>query len=549
MIRDYRILKLLGEGGMGKVYLAEDNLERMVAIKELLPELTRSGEFLDRFRQEAKIQARLNHPNIVSIYSFFEESRIYYIVMEYVEGMSLRDLIRKKTGPIEEKRACRIFRQVLEGVEYAHNKGVVHRDLKPGNILIDQRDDVKIMDFGIAKMVGDIGHTRTGATLGTLYYESPEQINSAKDVDSRTDIFSLGITLFEMLTGKLPYNTDTDSTFVVMKQIVEDPLPDPRKFYPHISDWLIKLLAMMTEKDRNVRIKSCRECINAIESRVYPAANSVVMTQEDAIYEFKQSKHQKNQHVKIKEVVNSIGMKMALIPAGTFNMGSPESELGRFKNEKLHKVTLTKAFYIGKYPVTLREWKAVMGSNSGYFKGEDLPIEQVSWFDAVNFCNKLSSKDGLTPAYKIKGEEVTWNQNANGYRLPTEAEWEYSCRAGSTTAFYNGAITNNEKDPNCDKIAWYKYNSGSTTHAVGSKTPNAWGLYDMSGNEWEWCWDWYDEYQGAETDPVGPASGSIRVLRGGSWYLNAQYCRSADRLHSYPGLRFNDIGFRLVFVP
>jgi formylglycine-generating enzyme required for sulfatase activity len=164
-----------------------------------------------------------------------------------------------------------------------------------------------------------------------------------------------------MLTGKLPYITDTDSTFVVMKQIVEDPLPDPRKFYPHISDWLIKLLERMTEKDRNVRIQICRECINAIEGRVYPTANSVVMPHKDAIDEVTQSKPQKNQYVKIKENVNSIGMKMALIPAGTFNMGSPESELGRFKNEKLHKVTLTKAFYIGKYPVTQREWKVVMG--------------------------------------------------------------------------------------------------------------------------------------------------------------------------------------------
>jgi formylglycine-generating enzyme required for sulfatase activity len=286
--------------------------------------------------------------------------------------------------------------------------------------------------------------------------------------------------------------------------------------------------------------------MNAIEGRVYHAANSVVMTHKDAIDEVKQSKLKSNQQVKIEEIVTSIGMKMALIPPWTFNMGSPESELGRFKDEKLHKVTLTKSLYMGKYEVTQGQWKALMGSNPSYFKGEDLPVERVSWFDAVNFCNKLSDSNGRTRAYTINDENVTWNQNANGYRLPTEAEWEYACRAGSSTAFYNGSITNRGGDPNCDKIAWYTNYSSSTTHAVGGKTPNAWGLYDMSGNVWEWCWDWYGIYQGDVTDPIGDGSGSYRVGQGGGWNSSALNCRSANRCNLDPSYRTSSLGFRIA---
>ncbi len=236
-----------------------------------------------------------------------------------------------------------------------------------------------------------------------------------------------------------------------------------------------------------------------------------------------------------------------LIPAGTFTMGSPTSELGRDGDETQHTVTLTKGFYISPYEVTEELWDSVMGSG---ISTSQLPQVDVSWYDAIGFCNALSVQNGLTPAYMGSGTSWTWNQSANGYRLPSEAEWEYACRAGSVTAFANGPITFlfcNPPDPYLDVMGWYCGNAVSTTHNVGGKQANAWGLYDLHGNVLEWCWDVYVSYAGDVTDPTGPSSGSTRVIRGGSWRYNAQYCRSAYRLYNYPSsYPSGDVGFRVV---
>jgi len=236
------------------------------------------------------------------------------------------------------------------------------------------------------------------------------------------------------------------------------------------------------------------------------------------------------------------------INGGTFTMGSPTSEPGRDSDEVQHQVTVS-SFYMGKYEVTQKEYQEIMGTNSSYFKGDNLPVEQVSWFDAVEYCNRLSQKEGLTPAYTISGSgdnrTVTWNLNANGYRLPTEAEWEYAAKGGNgSPGNYTYAGSNN-----IDEVAWYEENSTGSTQDVGTKKPNGLGLYDMSGNVSEWCWDWYDKdyYQNSpQTDPIGASSGSYRVLRGGYWYYSAVYVRSANRDNVDPNYRDDSIGFRLV---
>ena len=235
-----------------------------------------------------------------------------------------------------------------------------------------------------------------------------------------------------------------------------------------------------------------------------------------------------------------------LVDPGTFMMGSPADELGRDSDETQHQVKLTQAFFFSEKEVTQAQWVEVVGSNPSYFPGcDECPVEQVSWYDAVEYCNALSALEDLDLAYEVNGTNVNWDESSNGYRLPTEAEWEYACRASTTTAFYSGGITETGcADPNLDEIGWYCGNASGATHEVGQKLSNAWGLYDMSGNAWEWCWDWYGEYSGDVTDPVGPDSGAWRVPRGGSWLISARYCRSADRSRGDPGSRNYTIGLR-----
>ena len=246
---------------------------------------------------------------------------------------------------------------------------------------------------------------------------------------------------------------------------------------------------------------------------------------------------------------------MVWIEPGTFMMGSPENELGRQSDEKLHEVTLTRGFSIGRTEVTQAQWESVMGNNPSYFAGcDDCPVETINWFDTVDYCNALSYLEGLTPAYKIVGREVVWEQASTGYRLPTEAEWEYACRAGTSTAFYNGGITYAACfDPNLDEIGWHCGNNGEWpqpdygTKPVGQKAPNPWGLYDMSGNVFEWCWDWEASYpDGPVVDPTGPNSGRYREERGGLWGNYSERCRSANRARMPPAHGGYANGFRVA---
>jgi len=614
-IRDYRIISLLGEGGMGKVYLAEDEmLERKVAIKILNPELGNNQELLARFRQEAKVQANLHHPNIVTLFTYFVENNNHCIVMEYAPGKTLKQIIREK-GKLSENETLSLLKGMLDGLGYAHQYGVVHRDIKPANIMVSEGGNVKIMDFGIAKVLGDRGLTRTGLKMGTVYYMSPEQVKAQKDIDQKTDIYSLGIVLFEMLSGKVPFDTNTESDYEVMDAIVKGNLRLDTLKPAGISENLISVITRMTAVERNERFLTClkvREGINGsgvgvksadIKSPETENLQSVRENKPVSVNTHKQeeikpavtdSYFTKSETARVDEdqkrvsqpesdqtespyqssgsgVSKSVSKKpwyvflgfiaiiilliltppggpselsfdqtkeMVFVKGGTFQMGSTEWDWAK----PIHSVTLSD-FFIGKYEVTQGLWKSVMGNNPSDFTGdENLPVENVSWYDAIEFCNKLSEKEGLQKVYSGSGKNIMMNMNANGYRLPTEAEWEYAARGGNLSKGYEYSGSNNAGD-----VAWYEYNSGSKTHPVGQKQPNELGIYDMSGNVLEWCWDWYGNYGSeSQTNPTGPSSGSHRIRRGGSWDDNAGNLRLANRDYIPPGLRGSYRGFRIA---
>jgi len=246
------------------------------------------------------------------------------------------------------------------------------------------------------------------------------------------------------------------------------------------------------------------------------------------------------------DFTNSLGMAFNYIEPGTFLMGSPPDEPGRYDNETQHQVTLTQGYYMQTTPVTQGQWVAVMGDNPSWFFncGNNCPVEGVSWYCVQDFIEALNVLEGT-----------------DRYALPTEAQWEYAARADSTTAFANGQITHigSGYDPVLDSMGWCWCNSepdhssrsdGKGTHPVAQKKPNAWGLYDMHGNVWEWVADWYGTYPySAVKNPTGPSSGTTRVVRGGSWYNITRACRSANRNYCTPGVRSYDHGFRLVLLP
>jgi sulfatase modifying factor 1 len=242
-------------------------------------------------------------------------------------------------------------------------------------------------------------------------------------------------------------------------------------------------------------------------------------------------------------------LEMVELPGGTFLRGSPDTDEEALEDEKpRHQVTVS-GFLMSRYPITRRLYQDIRDTSPEEWEKESnndhLPANYVSWFDAVSFCNALSVHVGLQPCYRIDGQQVEWDASADGYRLPTEAEWEYACRAGTTSKWSCG------DDPAAlEHYAWYAENANSNIQPVGTKEPNAWGLHDMHGNVWEWCWDWYAEYRPeAVSNPTGPQNGTSRVLRGGSAWIIPWLLRSAVRNWDEPENRDVIIGWRCVRRP
>jgi formylglycine-generating enzyme required for sulfatase activity len=512
-INSYRLNKFLGAGGFGGVFHASE-MVRNTSVQEVAIKVI--PESSDDKLNELQNARKLEHSNLIKAYSVgeftFLNTEMLYLVMELAQG-SLENHIAK--GSLSSSEIKNITAQVAQGLNYLHGQNKVHRDLKPGNILkVNQQ--YKLADFGLIRTLNNKSHTQTVHNSGTIIYMPPEAFRG--DISSAWDLWSLGIMLIEMTTNQLPYKFNNDINQLMAKVMnCELQIPSlPKEFKPIIEGCL--------QKDRKQRW-TAQQVLNALQpvgwnSPPSPPPAPAAVKKPVSPTPFTE------------KLPNRVTLEMVSLPAGQFLMGSPDSDSDARDWEKPQHPVKVNSFAIGKYPVTQAQYEAVMGTNPSKFQNNPQnPVERVSWNNAQAFCQKLSQITGKT------------------YRLPTEAEWEYACRAGTTTRYYFGDDANRLGD-----YAWYRGNSQDKTHPVGQKKPNAWGLYDMSGNVWEWCEDnWHDNYIGAPTD--GSAwlinndnRSHLKCLRGGSWFSNPSYCRSASRYWFIPGIDDFYYGFRVACV-
>ncbi|HEY5535061.1 MAG TPA: serine/threonine-protein kinase, partial [Ignavibacteria bacterium] len=276
-ILNYEIVSKITEGGMGKIYRARHtSLDRLVVVKQLHSQFTDDKHFKERFLNEAQILASLNHQNIITVYDFIEIDNEFMIIMEYVDGDTIDEMIEKQGGGFHHARAIHIFKQILSGFSYAHSEGIVHRDIKPSNVILKHNDIPKILDFGIARMVQkDFRITKAGTKMGSLLYMSPEQI-LGMDVDSRSDIYSLGLLLFEMLSGALPYNIVNNTDYEIMECILKEEIKDINALIPGLPYGIGNILRKACAKNASERFQTCNEFITALDKGTAPPIKNEV---------------------------------------------------------------------------------------------------------------------------------------------------------------------------------------------------------------------------------------------------------------------------------
>jgi serine/threonine-protein kinase len=550
--RRFRIVRRLGAGGMGTVFLAEQIGvgNRPVALKVLNRKLLDDPELLLRFQNEAASTGRISHMNVVTIYESGQaDDGTPYIAMQFLEGESLRQVLKRR-GALPLPEVAEILQQAARGLNAAHKLGIIHRDIKPDNIFLTYGDEgeliIKVVDFGIAKLREASTNTMTGMVLGTPAYISCEQASGmrSEELDARADVYSLGVVVYEMLTGRVPFHSDTPFGYL-RKHLMEDPPPfrtvaPALGVPPAVESAIMKALV----KDRNQRYASTLDFARALASAAQPTPRFEASAPIPPIpivlpiaAEVNKPLHSATVFLppeptqpgsKRESRVNPIdGLRYMWIPPGSFQMGCSPGDTECEDDEKPpHQVTITKGFWLGQTEVTVGAYKRfaiavgkAMPPAPAFnpaWRNEQMPMVNVSWDNARAYC--------------------VW---ATG-RLPTEAEWEYAARAGGTQVRY-GSL---------DEVAWYNANSGRRAHPVGEKRANGFGLCDMLGNVWEWLNDWYDEnyYRNSlSQDPPGPATGHDRVLRGGSWLNDPRNVRLTNRYGNVPiSVGDDNYGFRCV---
>jgi formylglycine-generating enzyme required for sulfatase activity/predicted Ser/Thr protein kinase len=616
----YRVVAFLGEGGMGFVFRAEDDgLQRPVALKVMRPEIADLPTARERFLREGRAAAAIKSDHVITIHDVGEENGVVFLAMEFLAGENLDDWLKAQPTPVPGKAVVRVAKHILKGLAAAHEKGLIHRDIKPANLWVETGTKrIKLLDFGLTRLADtEQDLTGPGQVLGTPTYMAPEQARGER-VDGRADLFSVGVVLYRMITGKSPFVRD--ERMAVLFAVTFNPVPTVASLGVDIPDDLGRLidqllakgaddrpqsaeaaLAVVTEVERQLRAdqaapptatrpdgpqspppgqervqndptprsgSAARVLPHEVETDLVPVRKSNVKwilagiaatvllvllvvfvvshkskptappseVMEPFVFVVDGVDKKEMRSVLTLDIGGGEKMEFVRINEGTFWMGAPDGEEEAKDDEKPQReVEFDRGFYLGKYEVTQAEYKAVTGETPSHFKGNRLPVEQVSWEDANEFCKTLSDL--------IKRKAV----------LPSEAQWEYACRAGTKTPFHFGSKLNGDL-ANCD--GRFPYPMGTTkgvnkdtTVEVGSYPANPWGLHDMHGNVSEWCQDSYGPYDKVESkrNPLRLAvkADERLVLRGGSWGHEPRVCRASSRALDSPKGRQRFVGFRV----
>jgi len=537
----YKPSKELGNGAFGKTFLAVDlgkPSQPQCVIKQFIftspnPSLVQKAKEL--FYEEAKQLEKLGkHDQIPELFGYHEQEDRLYLIQEFIDGENLLEELYQD-GAFNEAKIYQVLADLLPVLEFIHSHQVIHRDIKPENIM-RRRSDQKLflIDFGAVKQTTATSFQITGTAIGSPAYQAPEHLRGRAIFSS--DIYSLGVSCLQLLTNIEPLNLlDNNGEFLWRDYLLNNP----------VQNNLGKILDKMTKYQLRDRYKLVQEILQDINTtKSEPSYKWIDMVTGKANFlfnpfyttsliekSFVQIFNTKNAGISFMEYLKNhnllpggVPLVMIAIPGGTFNMGSNES----CEEKPIHTVTI-QPFYLGEYPVTQEQYQVIMGENPSHYKGKRHPVENVNWEKAMEFCDKLSQKTGKK------------------YRLPSEAEWEYACRAGTQTKYCFG-----DDEGRLQDYAWYSNNSENITHPIGQKKSNAFGLYDMHGNVWEWCCDrWHENYIGAPDNGSSwetPPKENHRVQRGGSWGNYAFNCHSAGRGRTLADISFSNIGFRVALT-
>ena len=444
-IHNYEIKSLLGEGGMGNVYLAvHTQLGRKVAIKSLHQQLVKNEGLRARFKQEANTMAHLQHNGIVTLFDYVEDERGLFLIMEFVEGTQLDEYIRNVSGPIPAERALPILNDILDAFAYAHEQGVVHRDIKPSNILITNDGKVKILDFGIAKMLSDSGNklTKTGTQMGTVFYMSPEQVQG-KEVDIRSDIYSLGITFYQMLTGVSPYDGMT-TEYEIYNKIVLEPLPFANATYPGVPAALDLIIAKATAKKKEDRFQTCREFLSFLKNPSEQIPNSISQTTIVENKQLNETVQVENKNPQVSQPSKSTSpLKVVLITLGTlfasliilifiFSNSENDSKNASYAADSIAAADSTAAASSGFPVITIgnQVWTTKNLDVSTYRNGDEIPEVQdaSAWANLTTgawcyYDNDASNGTKYGKLYNWYAVNDTRGLAPAGFHIPTDAEW------------------------------------------------------------------------------------------------------------------------------